>query len=184
MFEYKFDKMKIIKQSSLLVLLMFSIVTAKAQTALEKTIADWERAKTYTKEYLDAMPEGSFSLKPTPQMRSFADQFLHLADANYAFASAATDEKSPVAMGSLEKGTDKSKTTVIKDVLASYDFVIAGIKKMSAEKLSEKVKLFGKFEMTREDALNKCFEHQTHHRGQGTVYIRLAGATPPAEKLF
>ena len=30
----------------------------------------------------------------------------------------------------------------------------------------------------------KCFEHQTHHRGQTTVYIRLAGGTPPAEKLF
>jgi uncharacterized damage-inducible protein DinB len=32
--------------------------------------------------------------------------------------------------------------------------------------------------------LNKCFEHQTHHRAQITVYLRLAGVTPPAEKLF
>jgi uncharacterized damage-inducible protein DinB len=33
-------------------------------------------------------------------------------------------------------------------------------------------------------AITKAFEHQTHHRGQTTVYIRLAGAKPPQEKLF
>lgn len=32
--------------------------------------------------------------------------------------------------------------------------------------------------------IGKAFEHQTHHRGQTTVYLRLKGITPPAEKLF
>jgi uncharacterized damage-inducible protein DinB len=50
--------------------------------------------------------------------------------------------------------------------------------------LAENVKLFGRFEMTKGTAIAKAFEHQTHHRGQTTVYIRLAGATPPQEKLF
>jgi uncharacterized damage-inducible protein DinB len=50
--------------------------------------------------------------------------------------------------------------------------------------LSEKVKVFNQFEMTRGTALAKAFEHQTHHRGQTTVYIRMAKATPPQEKLF
>jgi uncharacterized damage-inducible protein DinB len=30
----------------------------------------------------------------------------------------------------------------------------------------------------------KTFEHQTHHRGQTTIYIRLLGIRPPQEKLF
>ena len=50
--------------------------------------------------------------------------------------------------------------------------------------MSENVKLFGNFDMTRAMALAKAFEHQTHHRGQATVYIRLAGVKPPQEKLF
>ena len=50
--------------------------------------------------------------------------------------------------------------------------------------MNEKIKIFGRFEMTKGNAIDKCFEHQTHHRGQTTVYIRLAGATPPQEKLF
>ncbi|MEY4459279.1 MAG: hypothetical protein RIT38_484, partial [Bacteroidota bacterium] len=69
-------------------------------------------------------------------------------------------------------------------VLAAYDFAINSIQKYPYAKLSEHIKLFGQFDMSREQVLNKCFEHQTHHRGQTTVYLRLAGATPPAEKLF
>jgi uncharacterized damage-inducible protein DinB len=159
-------------------------VFAQAQSSVNDMVKEWERAKAYTREYLDAMPEAGYALKPTPEMRSFADQMLHLTDANYAFVAAASGEKSPVGQGESEKATDKSKANVTKLVLAGYDFVIDNIKKVSAAQMKENVKLFGRFEMTKEAALAKCFEHQTHHRGQTTVYIRLAGATPPQEKLF
>ena len=53
-------------------------------------IADWQRAKTYTKAYLDAMPEDGYSFKPTPEMRTFAGQMLHLADGNYGIVGTAT----------------------------------------------------------------------------------------------
>lgn len=158
--------------------------SANAQASVDDMVKEWERAKTYTKEYLDAMPESGYALKPTPEMRSFAQQMLHFTDANYGFASAATGEKSPVGMGESEKTTDVSKENVTKLVMAGYDFVINGIKKMTPAQLNESVKVFGRFDMTKGMALAKCFEHQTHHRGQTTVYIRLAGAKPPQEKLF
>src|SRR5262249_58307784 len=50
-------------------------------------VADWTRARDYTKEYLDAMPEDGMSFKPTPDIRSFAEQMLHLASANFGFSS-------------------------------------------------------------------------------------------------
>jgi uncharacterized damage-inducible protein DinB len=68
--------------------------------------------------------------------------------------------------------------------MAGYDFAINSLKKMNAAQLGEKIKMFERFEMTKAQAFIKCFEHQTHHRGQTTVYIRLAGAKPPQEKLF
>lgn len=174
------------KIKSLLVVL-FAIGAAQvaiAQTSVEEMVKDWERAKVYTKEYMDAMPESGYALKPTPEMRSFAEQMLHLTDGNYGFISAATGETSPVGMGESEKSADKSKENVTKLVMAGYDFVIGSIKKMSPAQLNEATTLFGRFEMTKGVAINKCFEHQTHHRGQTTVYIRLAGAQPPQEKLF
>ncbi|HYC84858.1 MAG TPA: DinB family protein [Chryseosolibacter sp.] len=154
------------------------------QDSNEELIKEWERAKAYTKEYLDAMPESGYALKPTAQMRSFAEQMLHLTEANYGIASAVTGEKGPYGFGELEKIADKSKANVSKLVLEGYDYVISSIKRVASAQMAEKVKLFGQFEMTKRMAFIKAFEHQTHHRGQTTVYIRLAGATPPQEKLF
>ena len=165
-------------------LLLGVTLFAQAQTSVDEIVKEWERAKAYTQEYLDAMPEAGYALKPTPEMRSFAEQMLHLTDANYGFAAAATGEKSPVGFGESEKTADKSKANVTKLVLAGYDFVISSVKKMTVAQLNENVKLFDRFDMTKRMALAKCFEHQTHHRGQTTVYIRLAGAKPPQEKLF
>ena len=109
---------------------------------------------------------------------------LHLSDANYGFGSAAIGETNPYGMGELEKTTDKSKANVTKLVLASYDFIIDGIKKMRAAQLNENIKLFGRFDLTKAQVLEKDFEHQTHQRGQTTVYLRLEGVKPPQEKLF
>lgn len=154
----------------------------QAQTPKAERIKDWERARAFTKEYLDAMPESSYALKPTKEMRSFAGQMLHLSDALYGIVGSATDV-APTAKD-VEKSNDVAKASVTEKVLAAYDFAINTIKNVPDAKLAESVKLFGRFELTRGQAIEKAFEHQTHHRGQATVYIRLAGATPPGEKLF
>lgn len=168
---------------SILTLLVMNTIV-QAQSPVNEMVKDWERAKAYTKEYLDAMPAESYSLKPTAEMRTFAQQMLHLTDGNYGFTAAATGAASPVGMGASEKAEDQSKENVTKLVMAGYDFVINSIKTMTPAQLNESTTLFGQFEMSKGKALEKCFEHQTHHRGQTTVYLRLAGATPPQEKLF
>ena len=153
-----------------------------AQTSKENILKDWERARAYTKEYLDAMPESGYALKPMKEMRSFAGQMLHLADANYGIVGTAT-EVAPTAKD-LEKSNDVAKASVTEKVLASYDFAINAIKNYPDAKWGEMIKLFNRFDVKRGQVIDKAFEHQTHHRGQTTVYIRMAGATPPAEKLF
>jgi uncharacterized damage-inducible protein DinB len=153
-----------------------------AQTPKENILKDWERARAYTKEYLDAMPETGYALKPTKEMRSFAGQMLHIADANYGIVGTATEVA--LTVKDLEKSNDVAKVSVTEKVLASYDFAINAIKNYPDAKWAEMIKLFGRFDVTRGQVIDKAFEHQTHHRGQTTVYIRMAGATPPAEKLF
>ena len=160
------------------------ITLVHAQQPIDDLVKEWERAKAYTKEYMDAMPESGYALKPTPDMRSFAEQMLHLTDGNYGFAASFSGEKSPVERGESEKTADKSKANTTKLVMAGYDYVISSIKKMTPAQLAEKTMVFGKFEMTKGVAIAKVFEHQTHHRGQTTVYLRMAGVKPPQEKLF
>ncbi len=173
------------KITKILFIILTSIsFSGNAQNSVDAISKEWERAKSYTKEYLDAMPASGYGLKPTPEMRSFAEQILHSTDTDYAFVSAATGVKSLVGMGELEKTADKSKANVTKLVMEGYDFVIKAIKTMTPAQLNEHIKLFGRFDLTKEMILQKSFEHQTHQRGQTAVYLRLAGVKPPQEKLF
>jgi uncharacterized damage-inducible protein DinB len=167
-------------------LVSFSI-TEKSKDAASSTasaVADWERAKAYTLEYLNASTDEVINFKPTGEMRTFGEQMLHIAEANYGLAAAAAGKTSPVAFGALEKSDKfKTKDAVTKEVMASYDFVIAAVKELPDAKKGEMIKIFN-FDLTRGAAMEKVFEHQTHHRGQATVYLRLKGITPPQEKLF
>lgn len=147
-------------------------------------VKDWERAKAYTKEYLDAMPEDGVNFKPTPEIRSFAEQMLHMTQGSIGLSSNATGKARIYQGQNLEKMEEfKNKAALTKVVMEGYDFVIDGIKTADPTKWSEKVKR-GNFDETKLSWLNKAFEHQTHHRGQATIYLRMKGVTPPAEKLF
>jgi uncharacterized damage-inducible protein DinB len=148
-------------------------------------VAEWTRAKDYTREYIEVMPEDGLGLKPTPEIRSFAEQMLHLADGNYFFAKGVFGAETPAAAQGLEKKEDlkKSKAALQKAVADSYDFMIVQIKTMTPAKLDEQITVF-QMKMPRYVAINKVFEHQTHHRGQTTIYIRLKGVKPPNERLF
>lgn len=152
-------------------------------------VANWTRARDYTKEYLDAMPADGINFRPSEpsgKLRTFSEQMLHLAATNFTFASAGAGVTNPYQDKNLEKLEDykKSKEALAKIVIESYDFVIATVQKMDMSKANESIKLFGQFETTRAGALEKGFEHQTHHRGQTTIYLRLKGVAPPQEKLF
>jgi len=68
-------------------------------------------------------------------------------------------------------------------VMDSYDFVIGALKEMMPAQLQENGKVEGQ-ELTKSGIFGKAFEHQTHHRGQCTIYLRLKGVVPPGEKLF
>jgi uncharacterized damage-inducible protein DinB len=163
----------------------FSAVQAAApMTTIAQLTADWQRAKEYTKEYLDVMPEDGMGYKPTPEIRSFAEQMLHLTAANYNFGAMASGKTNPFQGKKLEEMNElKTKAALTKAVMDSYDFMIDAVKGMSDTQLAESVKM-GQREMTREVLLAKAFEHQTHHRGQCTIYIRMKGVKPPNEKLF
>jgi len=149
-------------------------------------VADWQRAKEYTMEYLNTMPADKYNAKAVDSIRSFEQQMLHLASANIFLMASATGDK-PLAWASF--GLENSKTAQNKDsvvyyVMASYDFCKNAVQNSDVSKWGEHVKVFGRFEMTRFALMQKTFEHQTHHRGQTTIYIRLQDIKPPQEKLF
>jgi len=150
----------------------------------EQMVKDWERAKTYTLEYLQAMPADKYGFRAQDSIRSFAQLMLHLAQGNIGLVSNGTGKAIIWRGQNLEsRKTAQTADSVLYFVSASYDYVIDAIKNMDVSKLWDKNKR-GSFDETRYAWLQKAFEHQTHTRGQTTIYIRLVGLKPPNARLF
>ena len=172
------------KLTLLIALFAITCTTAFAQLTKEQQITEWKRAKAYTKTYLDAMPADGYTFKATPEVKTFAEQMLHIVDAGYYFVTAATGKASPLGKDvSAEKTVAQTKEATTKAVLDSYDFTISALEGMTAAQMQEMSAAEG-VKATKALIFAKAFEHQTHHRGQTTVYLRLKGVTPPAEMLF
>ena len=84
----------------------------KRKAIMASSVADWERAKAYTLEYLNASTDEVITFKPTPDMRSFGQHMLHIAEPNYGMSSAAAGKTSPVPFGSLEKSAISFATAI------------------------------------------------------------------------
>jgi uncharacterized damage-inducible protein DinB len=126
------------------------------------------------------MPADKYGFKAVGSLRSFAQQMLHLAAGNVFLMMNATG-KPPLTwlQSDIEHSTTaQGKDSVMYYVLASYDYCIDAVKNFDPAKWGEKTKMFNTFEETRFALMNKVFEHQGHHPGQTTIYIRLQGIRP------
>ena len=132
------------------------------------------------------MPAEHLGFRPAAEARSFSEQFLHVAATQYAFAAAATGRDGPPAAGPDPEQDDALKgdaDALRRFVLASYDFVVDGVRALDAAALDEEVAFYRR-RMPRALRLAKAREHHAHHRGQTAVYFRLLGLAPPGQRLF
>lgn len=180
--------MKTINKTLVTALMTFAL-TAQAfagttpDAEKDAMVADWERAKAYTLEYIDTMSDEGFFKSPTEGIRTFARQMLHIADANVGILGIATGKSGPFT-GRVEADASlDTKAKVRETVVKAYDYAIEAIKGMDMSKSAELTEAFDQ-SLPRIEWIKKAFEHQTHHRGQTTIYLRMLGIAPPPEKLF
>ena len=185
--KYLFQSLLIIIIGSLGVPQKLAAQSVPGDSILSMLVKDWERAKAYTDEYLAAMPSNKYSFKAQDSVRSFAQQMLHLAQGTMFLINNATDAKPTFAGRDLEKTMSAQSADSVKYYVdKSYDFAINSIKNTNPSMLWEMktVNMGRPLGATRMSWMMKAFEHQTHHHGQTTIYLRVAGLKPPQEKLF
>jgi uncharacterized damage-inducible protein DinB len=169
-------------------ILLITQLSASAQNITgsdikDQFIKDWERAKSYTLDYLNAMPADKYSFKAVDSIRSFAQQMLHLASGNAGLIHFATGITAGFPMNLEKSPTAQTKDSVVYYVTKSFDIAIQDLKDFDPAKFGEEVDMRGA-KVSRFALFEKAFEHQTHTLGQTTIYIRLVGIRPPAERLF
>lgn len=142
----------------------------------EEFVPLWNRAKECTIEYAAAMPEETYDFKPVPEVRSFADQMLHIADTNVWFLNTYISSGNTFSRDYPPAG--KSKEQVLELVNEAFDKVGEVIGGMTDEQMAESVQTFVG-PLPRKDVILMLRDHVTHHRGQSVVYLRLNGIVPP-----
>lgn len=128
-------------------------------------------------------PENKFDYKATPAQRTFAEQLLHAAGANYLFVDAALGIKPPKDTENPSRQTYKTRAQVVAYIKKSYADGAAAIRRFGDKGLIEEVKApFGGEMMTRAALFAEAMEHANDHYGQCVVYYRLNGLVPPASR--
>jgi uncharacterized damage-inducible protein DinB len=130
-------------------------------------------SKAYTVQVAEKMPEDGYASKPNPAQMTFAEQIAHIAGANAFFISKVSGTKSPVG-----KPDKMDKTTVVKMLNDSFDWVIASVEKLTPEQLHAELDT-PDGRMTGLEAVLFALDHTTHHRGQCIVYLRVKNIAPP-----
>lgn len=126
----------------------------------------------------EAIPAEKYSWRPAPDVRSFAEVFLHVSAANYnLYKLVGTPPPAGVDVKSLEKSTtDKAK--VVATLKDSYTHAKQAIKAMPDVDLEKSMDWFGG-KNTERGILLFIVRHGAEHLGQSIAYARFVGVVPP-----
>jgi uncharacterized damage-inducible protein DinB len=126
----------------------------------------------------EAIPADKYTWRPAPDVRSFAEVFLHVSAANYnLYKLVGTPPPSSVDVKTLEKSTtDKAK--VIATLKDSFAHARTAIKTMPDADLDKGLDWFGG-KNTERGILLFIVRHAAEHLGQSIAYARFVGVVPP-----
>ena len=126
----------------------------------------------------EAIPADKFAWRPSADVRSFAEVFLHVSAANFnLYKLVGTPPPTGLDIKSLEKSTtDKAK--VIATLKDSFAHAKKAITTMPDADLDKSMDWFGG-KNTERGILLFIVRHAAEHLGQSIAYARFAGITPP-----
>lgn len=127
-------------------------------------------------------PEDKYDFKPNPSQRSFAEQLLHAAGANYYFINPVIGQKPP-AEEDMKRDKFKTKAEIVAFVKKSFADGAAAIQSKGDKGLSATVvDPFAHQQVRILDYAYGFIEHCGEHYGQLVVYYRTAGLVPPESR--
>src|SRR5216683_1235049 len=178
------------KMILLVVTMLFAVIAspAAAQDAAKKDAApkpakglsqavleQWNDIGRKLTAMAEDFPEDKYDFKPTPAQRSFAEQLLHMANANYFFTDLAMGKKAPPEEDP-KRSDFKTKADIVAFVKKSFADGAAAIKAKGDKGMSDLLVDPFAHQQTRVlDLAYGLIEHCGEHYGQLAVYYRVAG---------
>ncbi len=158
-------------------LLNFSAQAQKNDSLfLSAAIAKMQHAKEYTLKVANLLPQEKYSFSPIQGEMSFGEQLLHLSsNIGWLCSSYIGGSENPVSKADPKV---QKKEEIISELNKVYDYAINTLQHFEPAHLSDTVSFFAG-SMNKLQIINLLNDHQTHHRAQVLVYLRLNGIKPP-----
>ncbi len=152
---------------------------APAASAADDLLGAWNREAKKLIDMAEDFPEDKYNYKPTPEVRSFAEQLQHVAEANARFAQLARGQ----APGAPEhhEAAPKSKAEIVAMLKKSFEDAAAAIQSAGDAGLSQPIKLPTRT-ITGYGLWTAGIINAAEHYGNLVVYYRLNGLVPPTTR--
>ena len=141
-------------------------------------LKEWDSLEKKFVGLAEAIPQEKYTWRPTPEVRSVSEVFLHVAAGNYFYLDG-MGVAPPASMD--RKNYEKSTTDqakVVEQLKQSFALVRETVLKTSDADLDKPAKLYGQPSTVRE-VLFALVTHTPEHLGQMIVYARECGVVPP-----
>ena len=147
-----------------------------------KTLLDaWNDIGRKLTAMAEDFPEDKYDFKPNPAQRSFAEQLLHAAGANYYFINAVNGVAPP--QGDPKRSDFKTKADIVAYVRKAFADGADLIQKKGDSGMNDLlVDPFANQQARFSDEAWGFIEHSGEHYGQLVVYYRVAGMVPPESR--
>ena len=126
----------------------------------------------------EAMPEGSYSFKPTADIRSFGELMAHIADSQAGICGGASGAMKPVNAGKMT-----AKADIVAALKASSEACTAAYEGTTESNANTDAALGQRMKSTRLGLLEYNTGHDLEEYGYAAVYLRLKGVVPPTSAL-
>ena len=139
--------------------------------------ATWESTRNLVIGIVEVMPEDKYDFRPTPSVRTFRDNVIHLVAENYLFFGRVAGEN----LGNPAQNL-KSRDELLKALRESYDYGTKVWAGLTEEKALEMIEVRGQ-KVQRWSAILGAIQDNMNHYGNLVVYIRLIGLVPPRSAI-
>lgn len=165
-------------------LLIAASAPAGAQTApSDDGLADWQRTRAAVLSYIEAMPDSAMGYRPTPGVRTLAEQFDHIVSTNLDVAAIALRglKAAPRLGDSATYLHDKAALRRYADT--TYGYFLAALTQAGPARLRQPVAMYGQPPQPAARLATLSFEHSVWTLGQVVPYLRLNGVKPPEYRM-
>jgi uncharacterized damage-inducible protein DinB len=160
--------------------LLFAAVASAQETPANPLVtvskAMYDISKKDILGSVDKIPDEMWSYQPVKEVRTAAQLFAHVADAQYEFCGVAAEGKS--VSKDIEK-TLKTKAEIVPALNAAFAYCDSAYANLTDA--AEMVSFFG-MKITKLGAMDFNIAHNMEHYGNLVTYMRIKGIVPPSSE--